>query len=79
MREPGNEGLEASPTHCCNSCKISRESDYNASRLDEVIIYLCPSVSICGFYFLMYCTQLPNRYIAILTCIKYIHTVGAFV
>jgi hypothetical protein len=35
---------------------------YSASRLDEVEIYLCPSVSICGSYFLMYCTQLANRY-----------------
>jgi hypothetical protein len=36
---------------------------YSTSGLDEVIIYLCPSVSICGSYFLMYCTQHQNRYI----------------
>ncbi|WP_143172848.1 hypothetical protein [Scytonema sp. HK-05] len=35
---------------------------YSASPLDEVIIYLCPSVFICGFYFLMYCTQHLNHY-----------------
>jgi len=30
---------------------------YSASRLNEVILYLCPSVSICGSYFLMYFIQ----------------------
>ncbi|WP_198940943.1 hypothetical protein [Scytonema sp. HK-05] len=34
--------------------------NYSASRLDEVIIYLCPSVSICGSPNLMYCTQLKE-------------------
>jgi len=29
--EPGNEGLEASPRYCCNSCKIS------VTQLSEVI------------------------------------------
>jgi hypothetical protein len=36
---------------------------YSTSRLDEVQIYLCPSVSICGSPNLMYCTQQQNRYI----------------
>ncbi|BAY44765.1 hypothetical protein SAMD00079811_23670 [Scytonema sp. HK-05] len=35
-----------------------------------IIIYLCPSVSICGSPNLMYCTQLPNRYITKLTRAK---------
>jgi hypothetical protein len=38
---------------------------YSTSRLGQVQIYLCPSVSICGSYFLMYCTQLITAIIAI--------------